>query len=162
MRADQLQKWALGAEIAGAVAVVITLGFLTFQMRENTNAVQAQTYQALMRELNDWRTQLSEERLILEQKHTQEGWQNLTIVEQRQIRVRSLILWSIYESAYYANERGVLGEREWIRFDVAICRLFEGRAREVPQEDLWEPEGVTPMAELLTPDFVDYIESSCE
>ena len=162
MRADQLQKWALGAEIAGAVAVVITLGFLTFQMRENTNAVQAQTYQALMRELNDWRTQLSEERLILEQKHTQEGWQNLTIVEQRLIRVRSLILWSIYESAYYANERGVLGEREWIRFDLAICRLFGGRVLDDQQDDLWEPEGFTPMTELLTPDFVAYIESSCE
>ena len=53
MRSDQLQKWALGAEIAGAVAVVITLGFLTFQMRENANAVQAQTYQALTQELND-------------------------------------------------------------------------------------------------------------
>ena len=57
MRSDQLQKWALGAEIAGAVAVLIALGFLVFQMRENTNALQAQTYQALMQELNDWRTQ---------------------------------------------------------------------------------------------------------
>ena len=163
MRSDQLQKWALAAEIAGAVAVVVTLGFLTFQMRSNTNTLQAQTYQALMQELNDWRTQGSDtERLILGQKHRQEGWQNLTRVEQRQIRMSSLVQWSIYETAYYANERGVLGEREWIRFDVAICRLFEGRAREVPQVDLWEPEGFTPMTELLTPDFVDYIESSCE
>ncbi len=92
MRSDQLQKWALGAEIAGAVAVVITLGFLAFQMRENTNAVQAQTYQALMQELNDWRTQGNNaERLILGQKHRQEGWQNLTRVEQRQIRMPSVI-----------------------------------------------------------------------
>ena len=163
MRTDQLQKWTLGAEIAGAVAVVITLGFLVFQMRENTNAVQAQTYQALMQELNDWRTQGNDtERLILAQKHRQEGWQNLTRVEQRQIRMRSLIQWSIYESAYFANERGVLGGREWIRFDRAICRLFGGRVLDDQQDDLWEPEGFTPMTELLTPDFVDYIESSCE
>ena len=128
MRSDQLQKWALGAEIGGAVAVLITLGFLVFQMRENTNALQAQTYQALTQELNDWRTHWSDtERLILAQKHGQEGWQNLTRVEQRQIRMRSLIQWSIYESAYYANQRGVLGEREWTRFDRAICRLFGGR-----------------------------------
>ena len=158
MRSDQLQKWALGAEIAGAFAVVITLGFLTLQMRENTNAVQAQTYQALMQELNDWRTQGNDtERLILAQRHRQEGWQNLTRVEQRQIRMRSLIQWSIYESAYFANERGVLGEREWIRFAVGICR------RRMALADFWDPGGgITPMSELLTPDFVDYIESSCE
>ena len=63
MRSDQLQKWALGAEIAGAVAVVITLGFLTLQMRENTNAVQAQTYQVLMQELNNFR-QFRTEQLV--------------------------------------------------------------------------------------------------
>ncbi len=163
MRGDQLQKWALGAEIFGAVAVVVTLGFLVFQMRENTNALQAQTFQALMQELNEWRTQGNDpERLILGQKHRQEGWQNLTRVEQRLIRMPSVILWSIYESAYYANERGVLGEREWIRFDVGICRLLGGRVQDDQQDGLWEPEGFTPMAELLTPDFVDYIESSCE
>ncbi len=76
--------------------------------------------------------------------------------------MRSLILWSIYESAYYANERGVLGERDWIRFDGAICRLFGGRVLDDQQDDLWEPEGFTPMTELLTPDFVDYIESGCQ
>ena len=112
MRSDQLQKWALAAEIAGAVAVVVTLGFLTAQMRSNTNALQAQTYQALTQELNDWRAEEGNtERLILGEKHRQEGWQNLTRLEQRQIRIRSLIQWSIYETAYFANARGVLGGR---------------------------------------------------
>ncbi len=37
-------------------------------------------------------------------------------------------------------ERGVLGEREWIRFDVAICRLFGGRVQDDQQDGLWEPE----------------------
>ncbi len=158
MRPDQLQKWALGAEIAGAVAVVITLGFLAFQMRENTNAVQAQTYQALMQELNDWRTQGNDrEQLILGQKRRQEGWQSLARVEQWQLRSRSNIRWGIYESAYFANERGVLGDREWIRFEAAICRGFGGRGN----DDLWEPEGFTPMTELLTQEFVAYVERLC-
>ena len=148
-------------ETMGFLAVAAGLAFVVVEMRNNTNAVQAQTYQALMQELNDWRTQGGPERLILEQKHRQEGWQSLTTVEQRQIRVRSLILWSIYESAYYANERGVLGEREWIRFDVGICRLLGGRVQDDQQDGLWEPEGFTPMTELLTPDFVDYIERLC-
>lgn len=93
---------------------------------------------------------------MLVQKRREEGWQNLTWAEQQQIRLPSVILWGIYESAYFANERGVLGEREWIRFAVAICRALAERA------DLWEPEGFTPMTDLLTPDFLDYIESTCE
>ena len=72
-------------------------------------------------------------------------------------RTVASIYWGIYESAYYANERGVLGEREWIRFAVGICR------RRVALADFWDPGGgITPMSELLTPDFVDYIESNCE
>ena len=79
MRSDQLQKWALGAEIAGAFAVVVTLGFLTFEMRGNTNAVQAQTYQALMQELNDFRQLLLDPELIrVSEKFNEEGWQGLT------------------------------------------------------------------------------------
>ncbi len=158
MRADQLQKWALGAEIAGAVAVVVTLGFLALQMRENTNAVQAQTYQALMQELNDFRKlNLHPELMRITEKFNEEGWQGLTSDEQRRVRTPAMVNWGIYESAYYANERGVLGEREWIRFAVGICR------RRMVLADFWDPGGgITPMSELLTPDFVDYIESSCE
>ena len=67
----------------------------------------------------------------------------------------SVILWGIYESAYFANERGVLGDPEWERFYVAICRARASAA------DMWEPDGFTPMVELLTPAFSAYIESSC-
>ena len=157
MRADRLQKWAFGAEVAGAVAVVVTLGFLALQTRENTNAVQAQTYQVLMQELNDYRALTVDRELVeIDQKFREEGWQSLTRVQQQQLRSRSNIRWGIYESAYFANERGVLGAREWTRFEVAICRGLAAEA------DLWEPQGHTPMTELLTPDFVDFIASSCE
>ena len=72
----------------------MTLGFLAFQMRGNTNAVQAQTYQALMRKLNDYRTLLADpERIMLGEKRREEGWQNLKSLKQRQIRVPSMIRW---------------------------------------------------------------------
>ena len=96
MRSDQLQKWALGAEIAGAFAVVVTLGFVAFQMRENTNAVQAQTYQALMQELNDYRALMFNPGLAeLEVKFREEGWQDLGRVEQQQIWLNIVIRWGI-------------------------------------------------------------------
>ena len=60
MNSEQLQKWALLAEVIGAAAVVITLIFLIVETRENTNAIQSQTYQALTAELNRSRSLFQE------------------------------------------------------------------------------------------------------
>ena len=157
MSDTRLQKWALAAEVFGAIAVVVTLGFLVFEMRDNTNALQAQTYQALMGELNDYREFIADpERLELGVKLRSDGWSGLSNVEQIKVRMAEVMRWGIYESAYYANERGILGEREWKRFDRAICRALETVGAE-----MWEPDGMTPMSELLTPDFVQYVNTSC-
>jgi len=156
MKQQLKETLILVAEITGAVAIVLTLGFLTLETRRNTNAVQAQTYQILMQELNDYRALLMDPRRYrLEEKFREKGWQSLTSAEHQFLRVPILINWGIYESAYFANERGVLGESEWERFSAAICRRFVAHA------DYWDPGGVTPMTELLTSRFVDYIESSC-
>ena len=60
MKSKQLRKWALGAEIVSAIAVIITIGFLAVQMKGNTNALRAQMYQELMRDLNDWRVMVND------------------------------------------------------------------------------------------------------
>ena len=156
MSSTQLKKWPPGAELAGAVAVVVTLVFLVLETRANTNAVQAQTYQVLMQELNNYRRLKMEPEIYrIEDKLDEQGWQGLTKAEQQMLRIPSLILWGVYESAYFANERGVLGEPEWNRFVEAICR------NRISQADYWDPGGVTPMSELLTTAFLDYIEHSC-
>jgi len=152
----KLSDWASIAGIISGLAVVATLAFLAIEMRGNTNAMQAQTFQALMQEINDYRSYLSEPDWVdSREKFDTEGWERLTAREKQTVRIPFLVLWGIYESAYYANERGVLGEREWIRFELAICRQYSSGA------DLWEPKDATPITLLLTPDFVQYIAGSC-
>ena len=57
-------------------------------MRENTNVLQAQTYQALMQELNDMRELTFDPELIrVQEKFNEEGWQGLTTAEQRRVRI---------------------------------------------------------------------------
>ena len=156
MKNKQLQKWALGAEIVSAIAVIATIGFLAFQTMENTNALQAQTFQALMRDTFDWRATVNEpNNMELRTKWFQEGYENLTQIEQLQIRGNDLLLWGIYESAYFANERRVLGSEEWTRFEVAICRNYKR------DEVFWDYEGMTSFSELLTPQFMRFIEDTC-
>jgi len=89
-------------------------------------------------------------------KEDESGWDNLSVVERRRLRLLTLINWGIYESAYFANNRGILGESEWSRFESAICRRFTNGA------DRWAPEGFTPMNELLTEEFVEYVENPCQ
>jgi hypothetical protein len=152
----QIQKWAMGAEIISAVAVVATIGFLAFQTMENTNSLQAQMFQQLMHDTNEWRASVSDPASVaMRTKFRDEGLESLTRLEQYEYRMANLVLWGIYESAFFANERGVLGELEWTRFEAAICR---NRKRDA---DIWDLEGVAPFPELLTPTFVNYIEKVC-
>ena len=154
---QKLSDWASIAEIVGGMAIVVTLVFLTFEIRSNTSVLQAQTYHDLMRDLNDFRKMgATREMVEIRNKYDEEGWNSLSSTEKGLQRAASTVRWGIYESAFYANERGFLGEQEWLRFEAGICR---GRGI---LSELWNPGDATSMSELLTPAFVDYLESACE
>ena len=157
MKRKKLRDLALIAEVVSGIAIILTLAFLAFEMRDNTNASQAQTYQILMAELNNYRSMLGEPGMAtIIEKRRDEGWDGLSRVEKRRLRVTALINWGIYESAFFANQRGILGQSEWTRFEAAICRRFGN------SKHLWAPEGFTPMNELLTSEFADYVVEQCE
>ena len=154
---DRLQNWALVAEVISGIAVVVTLVFLVIEMRGSTNATQAHTYQLLMGELNAYRTLMVEPDLASTVVKAEEtGWQSLDVLEQYRLYATGSINWGIYESAYYANKRGVIGESEWKRFELSYCR----RMKEQPY--LWSQEGLPPMTVLLTPEFVAYLDDLCD
>ena len=159
MKNKQLQKWALGAEIVSAVAIVVTLGFLAFEMRGNTNAIHDQTYQELTQQLNNYRTDIVQSGwLDAREKLLTDGWESLTRVEKSKMLLLRNNLYGIYEMAYYSEKRGAIGENEWIRFKYAICANYQ---RDVGR-GLW---GVidqdTEIKSLLTPDFAKYIVDTC-
>ena len=162
MKNKQLRKWALGAEIVSAVAVVVTIGFLAFETRDNTNAIQAQTYQQLQSELNTFRALFADPKIMKAFSEARNeldsgGFQNLSEGAYWTLFSNSTILWGIYESAYFANERGVLGKREWSRFEIAICVRLERDGQ------MWSKPGHNrPTRELLTHDFADSVELICK
>ena len=156
MNENRLRKWVLIAEVISAAAVVVTLAFLALQMKENTNSLQAQTFQELMRDSNNWRASISDTANIeLRAKRRKNGFDSLTETEQLQLRLQNLVLWGILESAFYANKREVLGKDEWVRFKVSICR---NRKRD---DEVWNYEGISSFDVLLTPSFVDFINNEC-
>jgi hypothetical protein len=155
----RLRKWTLIAELISAVAVVVTLAILIAGMRENTNAIQAQTFQELMRDINRWRASIREleEREILFDIE-ESGLTALSTGEVAMVRIVYLELWGIYESAYYANERGVLGPEEWTRFEYSICRERMSVSAVFFDQQL---RGLPSYSDSLTPAFSSYVEENC-
>lgn len=67
---------------------------------------------------------------------------------------------AIYESAYYAKQKGVLDDSEWNRFDLAVCRNMRNGAM------IWEPRGEQwfsgGIRGGLTESFAEYAEHRCD
>lgn len=70
------------------------------------------------------------------------------------------IRWGIYESAFFANDRSVMGASEWNRFEASICRAYASYGIFWDAEAVVE-DGFVPMSEVLTPEFFDYVTNTC-
>lgn len=83
MNNEQLQRWALIAEILGSVAILITLVFLILQINVGVKATRAQTTQALFSQLQDAGQPISENQVLSRQwnEFVQNGYANLGQVE---------------------------------------------------------------------------------
>ena len=157
MNRKKLQDFALIAEIVAGIAIVVTLAFLVVEMRSNTDAIRAQTYDGLMEQLNDWRaiTATDDELADYVRKSRSEGWSSLTEMEQRQVWYWEIMPWGIYESAFYAHDRGTLGDDEWSRFQRVMCGRFSSL-------ESWDLPENRDIFRALTPRFSNYIRSECE
>jgi hypothetical protein len=154
-----LSELALAAEVLGGVAVVVTLVFLVLATRENTNAIQAQTYQALTSELNALRfTSATSEMSDIFVRISTEGIDALSNAERMRLQFSAEAKWGVYENAFFSRNRGVLGEDEWSRFASAICRNF------TIDQWLWGSNDTQwgSLSRNVTPAFRDYVESACQ
>lgn len=150
---EKLQEWALAAEIVGGIAVVVTLVFLIIETQENTNAIQAQTYQLLNSDLNAMRRDMSSGELAtIIVKSREEGLDSLNSVERYQIIISAQANWAVFESAFYSYRRGTLGEDEWERYLASICRSREGQG----ELELWQF-----VSGNISDSFNDFVEETC-
>ncbi len=159
MESERLKRLALVGEVVSAAAVIVTLVFLIIGMRENTNALQAQTFQNLMSELTAWRTSMRDlEASGLMNKWRSSGPEAMSENELLLVRLALLELWGVYESSYFANERGVLGSEEWTRFQNMICLERNGGSAKFWNEEI---NGLVPFEKILTPAFSAYVQNKC-
>ena len=149
MKNKNIKYWAQVSEIIAGVAVVITLIFLIFEVRENSDLVRAESFNRSIESLVDWRTAIAsdEESLRIMAEHW--GFDDVESLRRQMLVVN---LWSIYEKTYYSHQYGLVGPAEWERFQSRICS-YRRDGKEYFDERV---------AKFLTQEFRDYVIVSCE
>ncbi len=101
-------------EFVAAIAVVISLIYLAFQIRQNTKTVRTSTYQAVL----DYSNRVNE--LILSNPHLERIWRvgrrdltQLTDDERPQFRLLITTFLNVYETMFLQYRRGTLDEEYW-------------------------------------------------
>ena len=159
-RGRSLPRLAQWADLVASAAVVVTLVFLAVEVRQDTQVVQAASYDRSIESLNQWRLTLATNPDLAEvwQAHIgPEGTGEDPVLDFR-LAIMVHMQWAIYENAYYAERRGLLGSSEWGRFQVQICRRFKNDGSR------WSEAGTGNQAEreLLTEEFRQYVEGNCQ
>jgi hypothetical protein len=151
-----LSKFKETGEALSIIVVLVTLIFLILEVRENTAAIRTESYGDSIDRLNEWRLSLASDKELIKMFADFNSGETLELdrTEGQQLSFVLGSLWSIYESAYFAQSYGTLGESEWSRFEQMMCGQYEYA---LAQEGAWETE----LRNLLSAEFGDFVEERC-
>jgi hypothetical protein len=145
---------AIGAigEIVGALAVVITLAFLTVQLRLSTKASRAQTAHDLSQSIQNYLLVQSQSDVLGDvwKKVDEEGYGSLDIREEFHFRGFVGALFYAYKNAHDQMKVGTITMEEWEEYRWLLLGLFD---QWKPIRDLWEN-----YIHLLPADFVKAVD----
>jgi len=146
----KLNEWASIAEIISGVAILVTIVFLVFEVKQNTNEVQAATHQEMINNLNGWRIALAGNQEVSGNFETlwQGGdWDEIPKEQQTRLNYFMTPLWGMYENAYFGRKRGTIGDSEWSRWEKVVCQLY------AMDKGMWQRRD-----RVLSADFLEYLD----
>ena len=151
-------------DLVSTIAVVGSLGVVSFQIFQNTEAKKSDSYQALIGGINEYRYRASSSEMIglFRKYNNDKGWSNFSVPERIKYAYMRSALWGQYEIAFYAEQHNVLGTPEWERFQRIICRNYQIDS----VEEKYKKDSkivVWPTIKLsLTTEFSDFITKNCQ
>lgn len=107
---------ALGAvaEMVGAVGVIATLAYLAIQVRQNTRAIRAQTYDSFVSQLRNWNEPMRADERMAERFHELiEDVESLSPQEQRHAIHVLFDFARLAENLHYQHAEGMLSDAVW-------------------------------------------------
>ncbi len=121
----KLQQWSLIAEIVAAIAVVISIAYLTIEVQRNTSAIQSQTSQGLLAMANQANMELAANADMADIfVRGNDALNSLSPGERLRYRrmINSEI--GIWEHAFYSHANGTMDDRLWKGYDVSYRATF--------------------------------------
>ena len=151
----KLSDCASIAEIISGLAVVVTLIFLIAGIRENTAVLRASEYSGLNESLNSFQAlQMTDpDSVRVWHAYINERSDDLDALDRQRLSLAILTLFRIYESAFFSNRYGLLGDAEWSRFAVANCDHYGRVHRSTSLDGLVDS--------ILSQEFVTYLSENC-
>jgi hypothetical protein len=151
----KLSDWADISQIVSGLAVVITLVFLIFEIRDNTSVTRASVYERSADRLIELRNQTLNDPEITQlfQAYIAGNLEGITGVDAFRLGQLVLNTFQIYEQAYFAEQYGLLGPAEWSRFERQICVSY---ARLPLSADI-----SASVSRLMTEEFLAFMAETC-
>ena len=150
---SRIQVFAQYAEIVASIGVIATLLFLAFEVNRNSELIKTSMYDSQVEVLIEWRQHLAtnKENRELFFRYEREGVGKFSVDEVDHIVLIQNSLWAIYERAYFARKRDLLGPEEWTRFNINIC---DQRSKDPV---FWEER----LSFYLTSEFKEFVRTEC-
>lgn len=114
---DRLQKWAHIAEITGAVAVVVSLLYVGYQVRENTAAQQSETEMNLFTLGFAWDEWWQDPEFVDIVARSSSDLNSLTEVERLRLQKYISLGLNLWAYSWKSHARGQIDDDEWRAWD---------------------------------------------
>jgi hypothetical protein len=149
MGESSVKQWASIAEIISAAAVVMSLIYVSMQIRHNTAAVQADTFKEVAAEWGGLQMAIIENSDFADILVKAEAGDSLTPSESYRLSTWVFYMFTNWEQAFLGHERGLLGEEEWLGWD----RYYKWLVSQEHFSSAWQSNPV----EGYAPSFIQYV-----
>jgi hypothetical protein len=122
---------AIGAlsELVGATAVVVTIGYLAVQVRQQTHSVRSASYQASTDALNQINMAIATDAELLRVVSSKPVSLDALSTEDRyRYSYILLSLFRVRETIFYQRNEGTTAQQSWIREEVTLKQNLESAA----------------------------------
>lgn len=149
----KLQEWSALAEILSSIAVLATLVFLVFELRQNTDAIRANTYQdmnAVVSQVNSVFLENPELSVFIARTASADG--ELDLHDAIRLRAYISLQYRYADNVYFQYQIGTISKRQMESLLHPIVLNFQRRGR---LRDEWL-RGADK--DLLSPELISYFD----
>lgn len=134
MNKRTIMEWAAIAEIVGTVAVVISLIFVVYSIRQNTEELRLQNSNYLYDMQNAALETMVSEPLLLDVLAKVEESDNLSSIEQMRLVAFLFQVVNRWEQAYWWHQSGLISDEDWHDWE----QVFRINATTWMPLEIWE------------------------